>query len=189
MNRDLEEPDKTPNQDLDWIAFCYIADELDGPAKSEFEARLENDELAQQAVVDAVKGSQLIYTSLKKSETQSGQQACQPALGQLTPVSLASRPRQRQLGRVRMIATAAAALLIAAAGWSWYSNQNNASVAGLDSENLAAAWVFTLVSLNDDQLDDLLEDEVPVINDSQAAYDDWMFVALTDLENSIDGAE
>jgi hypothetical protein len=47
-------PQNTCGQDLDWVAFCYVADELNQDDRATFEARLEHDLSACEAVARAV---------------------------------------------------------------------------------------------------------------------------------------
>ena len=180
MNRDWEKPESLNNQDLDWLAFCYIANELDESARAEFQVRLENDELAQQAVVDAVQQSQLIYSSLLPLETHE-------------PVNLASsaadRPR-KSYRRSGILFTSAAALAMVVAGWGWYASQDRSgAIANNDSDQLANAWVETLVAMNENDLEINLDEETQPIEVAYDLSDDWMLVALTDLEGSDEGAE
>jgi anti-sigma factor RsiW len=48
-------PQNASGQDLDWVAFCYVADELSEADRSAFESRLENDLAACEAVARAVR--------------------------------------------------------------------------------------------------------------------------------------
>ena len=83
-NSDQPNPDNEPEfkpNDLHWLAFCYIADELAPSERTVFEARLENDELAQQAVVEAVQQAQVLYSTLNSTSFNGGKE----------PVALASR--------------------------------------------------------------------------------------------------
>ena len=49
-----------PTSDLDWLAFCYAAGELDAPAAEQFEARLAADQSAREALARAVELTQTV---------------------------------------------------------------------------------------------------------------------------------
>jgi hypothetical protein len=182
-NSDQPNPDngmKLDVDDLDWMAFCYIADELDGAQRAQFEARLENDELAQQAVVDAVGQAQVLYSSLNSTSFNDGRE----------PVALAARPIDAQQGsfkRSRALFATAAALLMLFAGWAWFSNANTSdpeTLVASESDRLAAAWIDTLAVMSDEELDDFIEEETPTTDLIEEESDNWMLLALTDLEDS-----
>lgn len=166
--------------DLDWQAFCYVADELDPGERAEFEIRLEDDQQARQAVVDAVHHAQFLYSALNSTSFDDGRES----------VALAAQPfpaMRSSFKRSGILFTSAAALLMLVAGWAWLWNPNSIgpdSFAGSDSDQLASAWVATLVAMSDEELDEFIEEEVPLADSTDEESDDWMLVALTDLENS-----
>ncbi|HMC10306.1 MAG TPA: hypothetical protein VKH44_03415, partial [Pirellulaceae bacterium] len=51
--------DINPN-DLDWLAFCYAAGELDSAEAEQFEARLADDQSAREALARAVEFTQTV---------------------------------------------------------------------------------------------------------------------------------
>jgi len=160
-----------PN-DLDWLAFCYIADELVGTQRTDFEARLEIDELAQQAVVDAVQQAQVLYSSLKSTSFNDGREPAVP-------------PFQSQPGsfkkRSRALIALATAMLMLVAGWAWFTNANTTALnamAASDSDRLAVVWIESL----DVMIDELMDEESPIADLEDEESDHWMLLALTDLE-------
>ncbi len=179
-DRDSLKPHAQNDQEIDWLAFCYLAKELDETERTRFESLLENDASAQQAVVEAMEQAQLIYASLDLAPVQMVQLASRAA-----PVATTYR---RKLFRVLL--SSAAALLLIVTGWDWFAGQHNAPIVDGDSDRLASAWVETLVALNDDSSDGLFEEELAA---DEFRYDylseEWMFVALTDLEDSTEGAD
>ena len=179
-DRDSRKPHAQNDQELDWLAFCYLANELDDTERIRFESLLENDATAQQAVVEAMEQTQLIYASLDQAPVPIVQRVSLAA-----PVAITYR---RKLTRVLLASVAA--LLLIVTGWDWYAGQHNAPIVDGDSDGLASAWVETLVAMNDDSFDGLFEEEVTA-DDFGTDYlsDDWMFVALTDLEDSTEGAD
>jgi len=56
------------NHDLDWLAFCYAAGELDAADAERFEARLADDQAAREALARAVELTQTVAAA----ETQCG---------------------------------------------------------------------------------------------------------------------
>src|SRR5581483_4686106 len=56
-----------PTHDLDWLAFCYAAGELDPREAEAFEARLADDQVVREALARAVELTQVVAAA----ETQS----------------------------------------------------------------------------------------------------------------------
>lgn len=169
------------NDELDWLAFRYIADELGELARARFEARLQDDAVAQQAVVDAVKQAQLIYEALDETPV---------ALRR--PLSFGNRTKvvtsQYSPKRTGILFTSAAALAMLVAGWGWHARRaTESAVAGGESERLASAWVESLVTSDDDETDFGFDGESQAVESDEGLPDDWMFVALNDLEHSLKG--
>jgi hypothetical protein len=187
MNRNLRKSDSDCHPDLEWIAFCYIADEMTASEKSDFETRLENDERAQQAVVAAMQQTQAIYAALSETTLVP------------TPIvtnsSLATSATGLQIPGI--LFAAAAALMLMVAGWSWYANQDTIEPisesifieTNSDSEQLADAWIQTLVAFDDNDWNEEIEEEPLDADLDEESSEDWMFVALTDMEASMEGAE
>jgi ferric-dicitrate binding protein FerR (iron transport regulator) len=98
-DNDTNQSDSATDQhDLSWLAFCYIADELDDAAKESFEQRLDVDHAAREAVVEAMQQSRLINAALAN-----------PA------IELRRPKRSRSLLRSPIVLACAAAGLLAAA--------------------------------------------------------------------------
>lgn len=181
-DREFDQPnlnDETTfnHNDLDWLAFCYVADELDEGMRAKFEARLENDELAQQAVADAVQQARVLYTSLDSTSTNDVKE----------PVVLAVPMDRNSIKRSGILLASSAAMLMLLAGWAWFSiplSGNPDALAESDSDRLASAWVETLVVMSDDELDDFIEEESFDTESIDEESDNWMLVALTDIEDS-----
>ena len=160
------------SQDLDWLAFCYIANELDEAEREEFETRLLECETAREAVVDAVRDLQILYSSLQEDS--------QPIAAQVNLPSKKSDPRQRWIAT---FVASVAAVLLAVNSWSLVFPPDNPVVA-TESDGLAAAWVETLITMSDEELDEFINEEVPQTEVSTDGLDDWMFVALSDADSS-----
>ena len=64
-------PHTASGQDLDWVAFCYVADELNVDDRAAFEARLEDDLDACEAVARAVQLTESATIAMAASPTLS----------------------------------------------------------------------------------------------------------------------
>lgn len=173
--------------DLDWLAFQYVADELDEAERAAFESRLADDTVASEAVVAAMKLAQQVDYSLRGSNhhsasTVSGVNGDTP----VQPQSLATETSSR-FSLPLAIAASIAALLF---GW-WTVNQSQTD--SIDTHGpVAIAWASDFddetvddiqtedwgTSLVDSPVDDNLNDELLVDSD-----DEWLLVALVDIEN------
>ena len=188
MSRYPEE-NKNESNDLEWLAFCYAANELSDLEAAEFELRLESDQAARDAVVNAVEQGQLIFAAIESSPTTIGNSnehatILSPAKKSVNEESAGSSSR-----RASVLFATAAALLLMVGGWAWMNFETSAPIAN-DSENLADVWGDTLVARSQDfnSAESLiLEDTELVATDASldADSEDWMFVALTEMENSI----
>ena len=189
--------DSTPGQELDWLAFRYVSDELPDSEREEFEKRLETDSDAQSALVDVMRSTQLIYAALDADQTKDA--------GQTNKVERADRsnsssdPASQGRRRSALLA-AAAAILLTVAGWTIFnSSPNTAGVAvnnSQDSSELAIAWADTLTAREIVMLEaelDELSDEVEFVDfqndDSSEEAKDWMYLALVELEDSVEVLE
>lgn len=164
-----------PN-DLDWLAFRYVADELEPAERDAFEARLVKDDLAQQSVVDAVQQTQVLYSSLNSTSFNDVKE----------PVARPPRPfYQSSAKQIAILVASTAALLMLAIGWAWMSSPGGSDDFGIsDSDQLASAWVATLVVMSNEELDEFVVEESLAADTINEDAGDWMFVALTDLEDA-----
>ena len=116
--------------DLDWLAFCYAAGELDAPQAEQFEARLATDQPAREALARAVELTQTV------------------AAAEVHPhVALAAKPHARWQMRVSWMAIGGLAAALLLAVWSGVvgpSFQNaRHSLATHSHQHLAKAWTQT----------------------------------------------
>lgn len=101
--------------DLGWLAFCYVAGELDPAAEAAFEARLDHDQEAREAVADAV--------------------ALSAAVAAAVPARLRIR-RFRHMAAVAALAAACAAVVALPALRTWHPGAAD----GDPQQGLALAW-------------------------------------------------
>ena len=59
-----EHSSATSSSELPWLAFCYVANELDAETRREFEIRLEHDQSAREAVVQEFDGAWMLDQAL-----------------------------------------------------------------------------------------------------------------------------
>ena len=179
--------------ELDWLAFCYIADELDDAQRDGFELLLARDQTARDAVVQAMESAQLIQSALEFANA--GEPKSSPGKSKSADaITGASAWRSRRL-RGQFVAIAAACLLVLTCGWMWYSHSQ---VASLESSlafeitpselDEASAWAFTLSELDSEEMETLAEQETGFTDVVYKATEDWMLVALTDLGTETEAA-
>lgn len=167
---------------LDWLAFCYIADELDEEQRDAFELRLAEDQQARDAVVHAMEQSQLMYAALTEIEV-----AAAPSMQVRVPNQLSVQLASRLLAF-------AAALLLMTTGLIWLASsdymssyhpplaQNHSAV--FDSEKLAIAWADSLDEINDVNFEMTTDEDSGYSDQAVERVEDWMFFALEDLEDA-----
>ena len=173
----MSEPEFT--NDLDWMAFCYVADELSGDQLAQFESRLENDQAAREAVAEAVKISTAVFE-------------CDAAS---TPIPTREVSASTSTSRAsQWVLVIAAALLVGVGLAAWIANSNSGPteiVAELNDEDLAIAWADTIQEVDiNDSADEFLDEFQLASSESGSDEGDeaeWMYVAFTELE--LDGDE
>lgn len=172
-NNDSLEP-SNPGQDLDWLAFCYIADELDAATKAEFELRLQTDVEACEAVASAVQLSSLVCEACEEPEA-------------LELVEVAADDNRGWSLAPALVFAASILLCLFAAGWVW----NSGNSGGDDSFELASTWAESLTEDAADSLQNVNESAIVLSSaetfDSPSDLDSdvsWMLVALADMEGN-----
>ena len=63
-NQNPKHSSATSTSELPWLAFCYVANELDSETRREFEIRLEHDQIAREAVAEAFDSARLLDQAL-----------------------------------------------------------------------------------------------------------------------------
>ena len=162
-----ETPDhRTGPSSLDWLAFCYVADELEPEQRDSFEQRLLDDQQAREAVAEAVWQAQCLNTAI--------------AAGQRSrSVSL---PSQRHLKTNRWLAPVSSLATVAAVLAIVFLSNRQPDPPQLSSDELAEIWVNTLVSLDDEQLEEYVSadfDSIEMDDDN----DTWLVAAVDEMEH------
>jgi anti-sigma factor RsiW len=122
----------TNPQDLDWLAFCYAAGELNSTESEQFEARLADDQAAREALARAVELCQTVTAA----ETHRS--------NYLAP---AARIQTNWNQRLSWMAVGGLASLLLALLWTgvvgptWQTAQRNFHA--FSQQNLASAWTET----------------------------------------------
>lgn len=160
--------------DLDWIAFCYVADELSGDQLAQFEARLETDQAARDAVAEAMKISMAVY--------ESGSSTVTPSVPGYSVSESANSTATNRVSQWMLALTAALLIGVGLAAWIANSNSGTSeSVAEVNEEELAIAWADTFEEVEfKDSVDGL--DEFASSEESVSDEGEWMYVAFTELE-------
>ena len=183
------------SNELDWQAFCYIADEMTELQRQEFEDRMGEDQEVRDAVVRAMELGELVYPCFEPalSDSDSRQTKTERApvvehrVAGLSPDRTAVRTTKRRLPGI--LFAAAACIALVAAGWAWQSSQTGErdSLAVMTMD-VADAW-SNLADWDDrETLESQPADPVwdPAGNDITDELDNesgnWMLVALMDLE-------
>ena len=179
------QPDKRSagefSNDLDWMAFCYIADELSGEELAQFEARLASDQAARDAVEQAMRISTAIY-ECKLPTSEPAVRTVQAAAHSADSSRSASSSRTV----AQWIVGLAAALLVGVGLAAWMANSNQSKsgdIAMTQDEELAIAWADTLQEVELSVVVDEFQDEFQFASlEGSGDEDDWMFVAFTQME-------
>ena len=175
-------PEHDFSNQLDWLAFCYIADELSEEQRDAFEQRLAKDQQARDAVVQAMDQSQLVFAALTENDAVT-------TLPQQFSGSYQPSPQLASL-----LLAFAAALLLMTTGLIWLANSDYMSShhpplarnhsADFDSEKLAYAWADSLDEISDVNFEMTSDEESRYTDEVVERAEDWMFFALEDLENT-----
>jgi hypothetical protein len=172
-------------EELDWLAFRYVAGELDSDEQADFERRLAQDQAACEAVAKAVE----LTGAIRAVEATS-----------LPPVQLAGVPSRRWSLRMAACLSACAAILLIVYFQFSLPTESGPTVRSdpssvTDKTELAVVWSEIRAELGDQENDTWAWSEVIDLGDSASAADDtdslitpdWMFSAAIAAET--DGPE
>lgn len=154
--------------DLEWLAFCYAAGELQDAELDQFEQLLATDERACMAVAQAVMLAQAVVQVAHS-------------------VTIAPPAPARSTRRSAIAAACCAACVALAAGWlSFTTPAPKQSVE--TASTVAALWVQ---GADDDQSSDtiLLASHEQVDLEDEDAVPGWLLAAVTEQHNAEDGEE
>lgn len=164
-----------PN-DLDWLAFCYVADELDADQRHAFETRLENEQLARDAVANVVAETRRLDVALQTAA--SGNVAESKAGYQVESRSKAPSGSGISWQRALVLVTSTAALLVFV--WIWNADSMNGNQP--DNDDVAEVWSneawnsdFDPVMVAENFGDDVTEE---LANETERTEVTWLVAAL-----------
>jgi len=153
---------------LQWLAFCFVADELTASERADFESRLSTDLEAQEALAAVVELGSGIY----------GSYHCEDS------------PADRSSTLSRMLLIAAAVLVMAVVGYG-LSQNNNQSTAQSKLNEQSSPSTSQLSILADDWIDSLDDDEIEIAVEltESAELSDWDSEASEESVPMLDSSE
>lgn len=180
---DKQPHDGQVDSELFWLAYCYIAGELSAAQVTEFEARLEVDQLAREAVAQAVEMAAVV-------------QGAEETFVEQASVELASARRgMSPLGRWAWAMAASIALAIV--GYSFLGRnapEDAAPELSPADRQLADAWAASKFDERESEVGDesirlaglevnvLVGDETDLA-DGELLISDWLLEAVSAAEN------
>ena len=203
MNNNNPNSDDQPvdsNRDLSWQAFCYVANELDATARRQFEIRLEQDQVARDAVVRAFNDARRLDLALSSTNEHSAEPTSELPNRTSQSAQLPQPVRSKSL-RPTLLAIAAAGLLAMAftqlprAGTEVAQNTESPSRTvefSKASMSLAETWADSgweghlpaeVVDIEDD-LNCEHHSDCPLESPEDIDQDDWMTATLIDMAES-----
>ena len=162
-----EESADNVNDRLQWLAFCYLADELTTSERADFESRLATDLEAQEALASVVELGSGIYNNYHLESAS----ADEPTL--LDRAGTRNSPADRSSTLSRMLLIAAAVLVMAIVGYV-LSQSNNPSTAHNNLDEQSSPSTSQLSILADDWSDSLDDDQIEIADSSDLSeLSDW----------------
>lgn len=159
---------------LQWLAFCYVADELTTSQRAEFESRLATDLQAQEALASAVELGGEIYRSYKSTDE----------LPLLDRAATRNLPADRSSTLSRLLLMAAAVLVMAVVGYGLVQN-NDQSTAHNNLHDQPSAVQLSILA--DDWIDSLDGDEIETADSGELSeLTDWESDDFEQIVSSLD---
>ena len=156
------------DEELDWLAFCFVTGELSGDERSSFECRLSEDQSAREAVARAVELMQAISLAQTHEDAQ--------------PVLVTNGRRTTTWPRrlAWMSVGASAALVLVAAWLQFDAIARLFSPPPVDRQELAEVWSRTRETVRDIVQSEPYEFSAPVESDlsSDDAFPSWISAAV-----------
>lgn len=166
----------TTEQDLDWLAFCYVTSELSAADLAAFEERLLVDEAACEAVARVMETNLVVAAALVQSSGVKVESCEPPTLRQVGAAESPSRWTGTAL--TCLAAAAIAATMVIAVGSSALNGSKVAKRDGTD--RLVAAWA------QGESVRNQADDDSDALDQSNDDLDppDWMLAAVTAEEQA-----
>ncbi len=154
---------------LQWLAFCYLADELTASQRADFEGRLSSELSVQEALASVVELSSGVHQNLRNVDCAKDSMVLERAGNRSSVFG-----RSSTLSRMLLIA--ATVLVLAFLGYGVSQNTDRSTAhKNLDEQNIvsnfsADEWINSFDEIDDDQLTlTVTEEDVPVAEASEEA--------------------
>ena len=189
------------NNDLSWQAFCYVANELDAKARRQFEIRLEQDQIARDAVAQAFDDARLLNLAMSSTSGLGAEPTCElphrtsQSNQRLTPVSSKSLwPTLLAIAAAGLLAMTFIQLPSGQTGTEVAVNTRSPSGTAILNMSLAETWADS--DWHADSQAEIAAGETNLTYEDQSnsltetpeniEQDDWMTATLIDMaENSL----
>ncbi len=164
----------TTRNDLAWLANCYVTGELSADETAAFEARLETDVTACDAVARAMELNLAIAAAFD-------QEASQPVVRSIHETIISNRWSGAAITALAASAVAAASIALMIG----HGSATNGVVRKDGADHLVAAWASGEAARNNADDDDLFD----ATDDADLDPPDWMLAALTveDVKEQLPG--
>lgn len=146
--------DSTSTDRLQWLAFCYVADELTASERADFESQLSTELKAQEALASAVELSYGIHQNYVLQ--------AEPAIGStlLERSDAGNLTSDRSSTLSRMLLMAAAVLVMAVIGYGLIQNSNQNTAHNNFHDQSSATSQLSILA--DDWINSLDDDEIEI---------------------------
>ena len=187
------------NSDLSWQAFCYVANELDAKARRQFEIRLEQDQIARDAVAQAYDDARLLDLALSLTNDHAADPTCELPSRTSQPTQRLKPASSKSL-RPALLAIAAAGLLammftqLPRGQTGTEVAQNMGSPNGAVEASMALAETWADSDWHADSQAEIADGETNLTYEDQSnsltetpediEEDDWMTATLIDMAES-----
>ena len=171
-NQDQAKQDQN-SQDLNWLAFCYVVDELSPADALSFEERLASDQAAREALAEAVLLTQALAAVPSDIEVSRKHDRTR------------HYAMQKPLGWIAIGAAACLALVVLADGWL-AKPKGVRTAANKSNESLALAWANSTLAMEPEanaETDMLLagldDGDTAIDLDNPVVIPNWMLEAVS----------
>ncbi len=181
MNKRLSDGNSEFDDELDWLAFRYLYDELDDPQRARFEKLMAQHQAARDALVRAVGLSEIITAAPLANA------------GDVTGNLVRESDRNWLVGIPHLVFAASIVLAVLTISWIWDFNpkyQNVPVRVVLNGEGrLADSWIGSLPAADEETTEDPVDEndlDPDIIDDDTAS---WMIAALAELNKTVNSSD
>ncbi len=206
MNNDNQKPDcskrlpEMDSGDLSWLAFCYVANELDPHTRRRFEIRLEQDQTARDAIVEALDNARMLDFVLSPAVDEPEEASCELPKRELKQGLRTNPARSTTLWQKALLGIVAAGLLVIMLPQIRWKptveiTRNTNSSTPIESTGVLMALAETWADFSWDAAiqveiaeDDLVRDIQSSDTLDELHQDDWMTTTLIDMAQDLDSS-